>query len=78
MTSAGVLTGVVKLLGTMYVDATTSNRAYYLAPTSVAERFGGVLPKRWGLFIAHNTGVNSNTTAGNHVWKYQGIKYDIA
>lgn len=78
VTSAGVLSGVVKLLGTMYVDATTSNRVYYLAPTSVAERFGGVLPKRWGLFIAHNTGVNSNTTAGNHVWKYTGIKYDIA
>ena len=38
VTSAGVLTGVVKLLGTMYVDATTSNRAYYLAPTSVAEQ----------------------------------------
>ena len=78
VTSAGVLVGVVKLLGTMYIDATTSNRAYYLAPTSVAERFGGVLPKRWGLFIAHNTGVNSNSTAGNHVWKYVGIKYDVA
>jgi len=37
-----------------------------------------VLPKRWGLFIAHNTGVNSNTTAGNHVWKYQGITYTVA
>jgi hypothetical protein len=78
VTSAGVLVGVVKLLGTMYVDATTSDRAYYLAPTSVAERFGGVLPKRWGLFIAHNTGANSNSTSGNHAWKYQGIKYDIA
>lgn len=78
VTSAGVLTGVVRLLGTLYVDSTTSNRDYFLAPTSVAERFGGVLPKRWGLFIAHNTGVNSNSTAGNHVWKYTGIKYDIA
>lgn len=78
VTSAGVLTSVVKLLGTMYCDSATSNRAYYLAPTSVAERFGGVLPKRWGLFIAHNTGVNSNSTSGNHGWKYVGIKYDIA
>lgn len=78
VTSAGVLSGVVKLLGTLTVDATTSNRAYYLAPTSVAARFGGVLPKRWGLFIAHNTGVNSNSTAGNHGWKYTGIKYDVA
>ena len=41
VTSAGVLVGVVKLLGTLYIDATTSNRDYFLAPTSVAERFGG-------------------------------------
>ena len=78
VTSAGVLNGVVRLLGTLTIDATTSNRSYYLAPTSVAQAFGGVLPQRWGLFIAHNSGVNSNTTAGNHVWKYQGIKYDVA
>lgn len=78
VTSAGVLNGVVRLLGTLTVDATTSNRAYYLAPTSVAAAFGGVLPQRWGLFIAHNTGVNSNATAGNHAWKYQGIKFDVA
>ena len=78
VTSAGVLAGVVKLLGSLSVDSTTSNRAYYLAPASVAQRFGGVLPKRWGLFISHNTGVNSNTTAGNHGWKYTGVKYDVA
>lgn len=78
VTSAGVLAGAVRLLGVLTVDATTSNRAYYLAPTSVAQAFGGVLPQRWGLFIAHNTGVNSNSTAGNHVWKYQGVKYDVA
>lgn len=78
VTSAGVLAGVLRLLGVLTVDATTSNRAYALAPTSVAQAFGGVLPQRWGLFIAHNTGVNSNSTAGNHVWKYQGIKYDVA
>ncbi len=78
VTSAGVLSGVVRLLGVLSVDSTTSNRTYYLAPTSVAARFGGVMPQRWGLFIAHNSGVNSNSTAGNHVWKYQGVKYDVA
>ncbi len=78
VTSSGVLSGVVRLLGALQVSTNTSNRAYYLAPTSVAQAFGGVLPQRWGLFISHNTAVNSNTTAGNHVWKYQGIKYDIA
>jgi hypothetical protein len=77
VTSAGVLAGVVRLLGTLSVSTNTSNRAYYLAPSSVAQCFGGVMPQRWGLFLAHNSGVNSNTTAGNHVWKYQGIKYDV-
>lgn len=78
ITSAGVLTGVVRLLGTLNVSTNTSDRAYYLAPTSVAQAFGGVLPQRWGLFISHNSGVNSNSTAGNHVWKYQGITYTVA
>lgn len=78
VTNAGVLSGVVRLLGTLNVSATTSNVTYYLAPTSVAQCFGGILPKRWGLFISHNSGVNSNTTAGNHEWKYVGITYTVA
>ena len=78
VTSAGELSGVVRLLGTLNVDAATSNVTYFLAPTSVAQCFGGILPKRWGLFISHNTGVNSNTTAVNHEWKYTGIKYTSA
>jgi len=78
ITSAGILASALRLLGVMTVDSTTSNRAYSLAPCSVAQAFGGILPQRWGIFIAHNTGVNSNSTAGNHVWKYQGIKYTVA
>jgi hypothetical protein len=78
VTSSGVLSGVVRLLGALNVSATTSDRTYYLAPTSVAQLFGGILPKRWGLFVAHNTGVNLNATGGNHEFKFVGIKYDVA
>jgi len=78
ITSAGILASALRLLGVMTVDSNTSNRAYWLAPCSVAQAFGGILPQRWGIFISHNTGVNSNTTAGNHVWKYQGVKYTVA
>lgn len=78
ITSAGVANGMLRLLGTLNVSAATSNRSYYLAPTSVAQLFGGVLPQRWGLFISHNSGATSNTTAGNHVWKYQGITMTVA
>lgn len=78
ITSAGVLAGMLKLAAVGVVDATTSDRGYYIAPFSVAALFGGVLPSFWGLYIAHNSGVNSNTTAGNHVWKYTGVKYTVS
>jgi hypothetical protein len=78
ITSAGVLSGALTLMAAMNVNATTSDRTYWLKPTSVAQCFGGVMPKRWGLYIAHNTGVNLNATGGNHQFVYQGIKYDVA
>ena len=53
----------------------TSDRAYSFAPFSVAALFGGIMPLKWGLYIAHNTGVNLNATAGNHWFHYTGIKY---
>ena len=78
VTAAGVGAGFLKLAGILYVDATTSNRVYDFGPVSVAQLFGGIMPPKWEIFITHNTGANSNSTAGNHVWKYTGIKYDIA
>jgi len=75
ITSAGVAMGFLKLAGVGVVDSTTSNRGYYIGQFSVAQLFGGNMPQFWGLFIAHNTGVALNSTAGNHVWKYTGVKY---
>lgn len=76
LTSLGVGQGFLKGPYIITVDATTSNREYpfkFLA----SQLFGKVLPDFWSLFVAHNTGVNLNSTAGNHVFKYQGIKYDM-
>lgn len=56
----------------------TSDRAYSFAPFSVAALFGGVMPLKWGLYVAHNTAVNLNATAGNHWFHYTGIKYTSA
>lgn len=78
VTSAGILAGVVRLLGTMRVDATTTDRVYWLAPTAVAPLFGGILPKRWGLFVAHNTGAALKSSLNTGNFKYTGIKYDVA
>lgn len=77
LTSAGVGRAFLKLGAVIDVDTTTSDRAYP-ALFSVAQLFGGVMPLKWGLFITHNTAVNSNSTAGNHVWKYTGVTYTVA
>lgn len=78
ITSVGVGAGFLKLAGVLTVDATTSNRVYDCAPFSVAQLFGGIMPPKFVLFIAHNTGVNSNSTSGNHVWKATGVNYTVA
>lgn len=59
------------------VLATTSDIAYPVLPFSVAALFGGVLPPFWGLFVAHNTGVNLRNTAVNtNAFEYIGVKID--
>jgi hypothetical protein len=78
LTSVGVGQGFLKPAATLNVDSNTSDRDYAFGPVSVAQLFGGVMPPRWSVFVAHNTGVNLNSTAGNHFIKYQGIKFDVA
>lgn len=78
LTNTGVLFSALRLGAVISVTATTSDIGYNFAPFSVAAKFGGVMPKYWGLFVTHNTGVNLNSTAGNHVFSFNGIKYDVA
>lgn len=70
--SENVRNSALRLLASIRVDA-TSDRIYYLAPTSVAALFGGVMPRKWGLFLAHDTAVNLNSTAGDHAFHYVGV-----
>lgn len=77
LTSAGVGRGFLKLAAVLDIDAITSSVAYGYGPVSVAQLFGGVMPLKWGVFIAHNSGVNSHVTAGNHVHKFTGITYTV-
>jgi hypothetical protein len=73
ITSENVRNAAMRLAAQIVVDSTTG-RGYSVAPFSVARLFGGVVPTRWGLFIAHDTGVNSDSTSGNHFWNYTGVK----
>lgn len=77
LTSAGVRDGFMKLGAAINVDATTSDRGYPFGPFSVADLFVH-MPKYWGLFVTHNTGVNLNSTGGNHTFSGTGIKFDTA
>ena len=82
--SAETLTNVgirdaLRLGATISVPANTSDVAYPVLPFSVAALFGGIMPKFWGLFVAHNTAVNLRNTAVNtNALEYVGIKYDTA
>ena len=72
-TSANVMNGIVKLAASMISDS-TSNRDYFFGPVSVAQLFGGSLPKFWGVFVAHDTAVALNATGGQHVLTYERIQ----
>lgn len=82
--SAETLTNIgqrdaLKLGATVYVPANTSDVAYEVQPFSVAQLFGGIMPKFWGLFLTHNTGVNLRNTAVNtDEFSYAGVKFDVA
>lgn len=53
------------LIQVITVTATTAVK-YDISPRSLRAAFGGVLPKKFGIFVVHNTGVALNSTAGNH------------
>ena len=54
----------------------TSEEAVLLELEASARLFGGVLPKFWGLYLAHNhTGALAASQSG--IWSYYGVKYDI-
>lgn len=61
MTSAYVKFSALRLIATIYVDAAAS-RDYYVAPTSIANLFGGALPQFWGVFVVQGTGQALNAT----------------
>jgi hypothetical protein len=56
----------------------TSNKTYQWGPFSVAQAFGGCMPRKWSVFIVHNTGVALNATGGNHEVKHTPVKYESA
>ena len=78
LTNVGIL-GALRFGAAVSVPANTSDVAYEVLPFSVASLFGGVMPKFWGLFVAHNTAVNLRNNAVNtNSFEFVGVKYDYA
>lgn len=78
LTNTGIL-NALKFGAAVAVPAATSDVAYIVLPFSVASKFGGVMPKFWGLYVAHDTGVNLRNTAVNtNSFEFVGVKYDVA
>ena len=65
ITSADIKASICRLVAAM-ATANTSDRTYHFGPVSLAGAFGGVLPPKIVIFVTHSTGVNLNSTAGNH------------
>jgi hypothetical protein len=67
----------LRLAGSASVTVATAGLVYYIQPFSVAQLFGGIMPKFWGLYLAHNhNGALAASQSG--LFSFNGIKYDIA
>lgn len=77
LTNTGIL-NALRLGASIAVPAATSDVQYIVLPFSVATLFGGVMPKYWGLFVSHNTGVNLRSTNNTNQFDFVGIKYEAA
>jgi len=72
ITSADIKASVCRFVAAM-ATANTSDRVYHFGPVSLAAAFGGTLPPKFVLFVTHSTGVNLNSTAGNHQIRIQPV-----
>lgn len=77
ITSADIKFSACRLLSAM-ATANTSDRTYHFGPVSLAAAFGGTVPKKFVVFVTHNTGVNLNSTAGNHQIRLQPVYETVA
>lgn len=72
VTSENVRNSALRLIASITVDATT-DRDYFFGPVGLAQVFGGVLPKNFGLFVTHDTVAALNATGSTHVLSYTPV-----
>lgn len=74
MTSLNVLNSALRVVTIMLVDA-VANRDYFIPATSIASLYGGVMPKRWGVWILNRTNQTLNATTTNFSLVYLPLQY---
>lgn len=77
ITNANIKNNICKLAASMQVDAAGT---YPFGALSVASLFGGVVPKKFVLFVAHYTHATNalDSTGGNHKIRVQPIYENVA
>ena len=65
-TKVEIRDAAAKLAHVINVVATTSDVGYYFDAGSVAALFGGVLPRKFVVWVTHETVAALNATGGNH------------
>lgn len=66
----------LKYLGSVF--CASASTTYIGGPWSIAERFGGTLPAKWGLVFTNATGNALDATGGSFEVQYQGIYATVA
>lgn len=76
LTNTGIR-DALRFAAAINVPATTSDVQYPVQPFSVAQLFGGILPKFWGLWVTHNTvAALRNNAVNTNNFEFVGIKFD--
>lgn len=76
LTNTTVLNSALVLAAKPPILVNTSNITYPVASFSVAQLFGGIMPKYWGIFCAHNMTAALKTDAANtNSFSFNGITY---
>lgn len=54
---------------------TTASHVYSMGTFSIAQAFGGIVPKKWVAWCTHNMSAALSTAATDHEFKYTAINY---
>lgn len=63
------------LVGSIYVPTAAK---VYTKVFSIAQAFGGIMPRKWGLIVRNYSGQSLDSTEENHIKSYTGITYTVA